>query len=389
MNSFRRIAALLAAAALAGCAARPVVRLPAPPAEVRREPAAAPAPPADNVASAPAPGAAAPPDRQTAYRDAIRRTKEAMARGAGREALAAWQALEESPYGTDAVFHQGVLLHQAGDLDAAVAQYGRLVRGPAPHEAAAANLLGIYLLRGEIDAARALADRILPGGAAPPPSMRPELAANIACVRIEQGDPDRAALILLALKARGAATPALPWNMAVVAWRRGDFDAAKRLAAGLPPEIGALWPVAASRYAFDRDPAKIPALDNVPRSERRMEALSRNLAAWSEYLKGDAEGAARALAPPAGGKNPLPQLDANLGAMLAESGRWREARAVLERAVRDAPGAPEGWLNLGLFREVYEGNSGAALECYENYVKLGGSRSAEVLKWVEWLRKSR
>lgn len=396
----RRVAVaslLLAAIALSGCSPRALVLLPTPPSEVRKEPAAPPSPaappigdaakralPPDNTSKAATPPS---PDWGAMYREAIRKTKEAIARGSGREAIPLWKELEAGPFRSDAVFHQGVLLHQAGDLDAAAAQYRRLTGTFPVFEPAAANLLGIHLVRGDLRSARLLADRLLPGGSTPPPGMLPELASNIAALLVEEGELDRAALIFLALRAQGRGTPALGWNMAVLACRRGDPETARRLAADIPPAMNALWPVAASRFAWERDPGKIPALDNVPHTEPRMAALSRNLAAYEEYLRGNREAARRLLTPPPGETNALPQLTANLGVVQAESGLWKEARATLEQAVRDAPRAPEGWLNLGLFREVYEGNAAGALECYENYVKLSGSKAAEVRKWIEWLRK--
>ncbi len=69
----------------------------------------------------------------------------------------------------------------------------------------------------------------------------------------------------------------------------------------------------------------------------------------------------------------------------AEQGRWREARENLERAVAENPALAAAWLNLGIFREVYEGEAGRARECYEKYVKLRGSRKEEVRSWAERL----
>ena len=61
---------------------------------------------------------------------------------------------------------------------------------------------------------------------------------------------------------------------------------------------------------------------------------------------------------------------------------------MLERAVAEAPYLPEGWQNLGLFREMYLGDVPGALSCYERYVKLEGGRKDEVSKWSEGLKKS-
>jgi hypothetical protein len=70
-----------------------------------------------------------------------------------------------------------------------------------------------------------------------------------------------------------------------------------------------------------------------------------------------------------------------------ERGKWKEARAELAGVTTAAPALPEGWLNLGIFRELYEGNGAAALECYRRYVTLGGPRKDEVGKWIEWLER--
>lgn len=381
---------LLIAALLAGCAPRAYVLLPTPPEEVRKESAPAASPPSGVAGKAPLPDNVAkgppPPDWGALYREAIRKTKEAIARGSGLEAVSLWKGLEESPFRVDAVFNRAVLLHRSGDFDAASAQYRRLAEAPPVFEPAAANLLGIHLLRGERDSARKLSDRLLPAGTSPPAGMIPELSSNIAAVLADGGEYGRATEIFLALRTRGQRTPAQPWNMAVLEYRRGDPEGARRLAAEAPPAVSALWPVAASRFAWERDPAKIPALDNVPRSEPRMAALSRNLAAYGEYVKGNRDAAERILSPSAGELGAFPQLAANRGIVQADAGKWAEARASFERATREAPGSPEPWLNLGLFREIFEGNGAAALECYENYVKLNGWRKDEVRKWVDWLQ---
>ena len=78
----------------------------------------------------------------------------------------------------------------------------------------------------------------------------------------------------------------------------------------------------------------------------------------------------------------------NLGIVLVEAGRWKEAKTVLERTIVELPDLPEGWLNLGIFREIYLGDVPGALSCYERYGKLNGGRKDEVSKWAEWLRKS-
>ena len=84
----------------------------------------------------------------------------------------------------------------------------------------------------------------------------------------------------------------------------------------------------------------------------------------------------------------MTEISTNIGMMQAEQGKWKDARANLEKAVRANPAMPGGWLNLGIFREVYEGNPEGARECYEHYVRLRGLRSEEVRKWLDRLGQS-
>jgi len=367
----------------AGCAPAALV-LPSPPAEIRREPpraaqqAPAPAKPPAAVPAAPS------PDWTALYREAVARTREALSRNEGLSALGLWQRLEESPYRADALYHQGVLLQRAGDLEAAAARY-RAALGAAPSlEPAAANLLGVCLLRGDLREARALADRVLPPGTTPRPTMLAELATNVAAALIEDRELDRAAAILLALQAQGRATPAAGWNMAVAAYLRGDAQQARRLAALVPPSVASLWPVAASRVAWEGLPERfLPVPDAAAARLPRMAALARNLEAFARRARGDHSGAMRLLSSPPDILADWPVLAANLGLVEAEAGLWKEARAHLEQAVREAPRAPEGWLDLGLYRELYEGNAAAALECYKRYLELDGRRSGEVRRWIE------
>ncbi|MBI5420499.1 MAG: tetratricopeptide repeat protein, partial [Deltaproteobacteria bacterium] len=357
----------------------PPAQAPAPQAQVP------PAPPAKGTEVRVEPPA---PDYPRLYSEAIARTKEAISRGAGKDALPLWKALEGSPMGTDAIFHQGVLLHRAGDVDGAVTRYRRITDTAPVFEPAAANLLGIHLLRGDLQPARALIDRLWPPGLTAVPDMLPELQSNIAACLVELGDYDRAALLFLAMRAKGAHTPSLLWNMAVLSYRKGDLPTARRLTAGTPPEVANLWPVVASRFAWDREAGKVPSMEGVPSAERRMAALAGNLAAFEEHRKGNIAGALRILGELGEEKRSFAEILNNLGLLEMEQGKWKEARASLERAVREKPGMAEGWLNLGIFREVYEGNSTEALDCYRRYVSLNGSRKDEVGKWVDWLQKS-
>ncbi len=107
--------------------------------------------------------------------------------------------------------------------------------------------------------------------------------------------------------------------------------------------------------------------------------------AWE---RGDLDNAAALLAGGISGKSPPGEYLNNLGIVFAEAGRWKEAKTFLERTVAEAPDLPEGWLNLGMFREMYPGDVPGALFCYERYGKLGGERKDEVSKWAEWLKKS-
>jgi len=370
--------AIAAVLSLFACAPQRAVLLPSPPPEVRRE---AGGPAASEITKT----------RQAyakAYAEAIAKTKEALSRGAGKEALPLWKALEGSPWEADAIFHQGVLLHLAQDIDGAAAQYLRLAERSPVHEPGAANLLGIYLLRGDLRKARVLADRVLPAGAGLPPGILPELAANVAATLVEQGDYDRAAMLLLAMRARKVSAPSLSWNMAVLAYRKGNLAAARRYAAEVPPETANLLPVAASRFAWDRDSANAPPMDNVPATERRMAAQAGNLAAFLEYRKGNPAGAETLLTRRPEDAESFPEILVNAGLARMEQGKWKEARASFENAVKEKPEMPEGWIGLGIFKEIYEGDAAEALECYRRYVTLNGARKDEVGRWIEWLEKS-
>jgi tetratricopeptide (TPR) repeat protein len=152
--------------------------------------------------------------------------------------------------------------------------------------------------------------------------------------------------------------------------------------------VAALWPVVASRTAWERETAKVPPLDGKASGEPRYLLLSRNLAAHDAWKRGDLDRSAALLADGASGKSPMGEYLNNLGIVLAEAGRWKEAKTLLERTVAEAPSLPEGWLNLGIFREMYLGDLPGALSCYERYGKLEGERKDEVSKWADRLKKS-
>lgn len=383
--SVRRAAAtaivLLGLGAVA-CAPRQAIRIPSPPAEVRKEAAIPPATPSGKVPGPP------PPDYGKLYREAIDQTKKAIARAQATQALPYWKQLEDSGWQADAIYHQGVLHHIAGELDQAADQYRRALSVSPSFEPAAANLLGIFLLRGEKQKMESLAAEIFPPGSDPSPEMLPELQANLGSALLETGRRDEATLLFLALSERKPGTPSLPWNMAVLAYRDGDRETARKLSDTLPPEIASLYPVAASRVAWAQESGTVPILETVPAGQLRLAVLSRNLTAFSEYRKGELEAAERHLLRAATDNAALAEVISNLGLLQTELGKWKEALANLERVTTEYPSLPEGWLNLGIFLEVYEGNPQRARECYEIYVKMNGYRKKEVDAWTGWLPES-
>ena len=398
--------AVALALALSACGAPWTALIPAPPSEVRKE-AGAPAASREDTpretatpggraavgpraAEAGAPPVAGPlmPERLPQYLEAYEKTLQAIARGAAREATPSWRALEDSKWGTDAVFNQGVLFQLAGDLDEAAAQYVRAADRSPAFEAPLANLLGIALLRGDRERMTSLLARVAPAGSPPPSTLRPELAVNAAAALMETGRGDDAALLLRALRSRGSAAPALPWNLAVLSFRNGDPAAARDLARTVSPGVANLYPVIASRFAWAGEGEKVPALGPAPPGMTAMETLSVNLKAYSEYRGGSAEAAEKTLAPTASGKAVPAEILTNIGLLQAEQGRWGQARKSLERAVGENPTLAAAWLNLGIFREVYAGDVAGARECYEKYVKLAGSRKEEVRKWSDRLGQS-
>jgi len=374
---------VLGAAFLAGCAPNAAVLLPAPPAEIAKAlPAKSPGVPPPSPASAPG------PDPSNLYRDAVARTRELLAKGEGRKAIPLWAALEGSPFAADAVFNQGVLLQLSGDVDRAEELYRRAAAPPLLSQPAAANLLGIALLRGNRETLRNLVDAAGRTDAARPGERLPELSANLVAALVDLSRFDEAETLYRSVLKTGSTTAALPWSRALLAYRKGDLADARQYSSILPPPVAALWPVVASRTAWERETAKVPPLDGKTSGEPRYLLLSRNLAAYDAWRKGDLDGSATLLAGGASGKSPPGEYLNNLGIVLAEAGRWKEAKTLLERTVAEAPDLPEGWLNLGMFREMYLGDAPGALSCYERYGKLKGGRKDEVSKWAEWLRKS-
>ena len=377
---------VLGAALLAGCAARTPVLLPAPPVEIPKPPPAAAAHPPAPVPAGPPP--APGPDHGRMYREAMAKTRELLAKGEGRNAIPLWAALEASPFAADAVFNQGVLLQLSGDIDGAEASYRRAAAPPLLSEPAVSNLLGIALLREDRETMRALADNMVRQLAALPGNRLPEFSANLVAVLIDLSRFEEAEALARSIGERKLPAPTLPWSRAVLAYRTGDLVGARRFASLLSPQVAALWPVVASRASWERETEKVPPLDEKVSGEPRYRLLSRNLAAYEALRKGDPDRAAALLFGGAAGKFPRGEYMNNLWIVLAEAGRWKEANALLERTVAEAPGLAEGWLNLGIYRETYLGDVPGALSCYDRYVKLSGARKDEVFKWSEWLRKS-
>lgn len=374
---------VLGAAFLAGCAPRPAVLLPAPPAEIAKAaPAKAPG------ATSPSPASAPGPDPAILYRDVVARTRELLARKEGRTAIPLWIALERSPFAAEAVFNQAVLLQLSGDVDGAEALYRRAAAPPLLSRPAESNLLGIALLRGNRETLRNLVDAAGRTDAAHTGERLPEFSANLVAALVDLSRFDEAETLYRSVLETGTPTAALPWSRALLAYRKGDLAGARQYSSILPPAVAALWPVVASRIAWERETGKLPPLDGKTSGEPRYLLLSRNLSAHDAWERGELDRSAALLAGGASGNSPPGEYLNNLGIVLAEAGRWKEAKTLLERTVAEAPSLPEGWLNLGIFREMYLGDVPGALTCYERYGKLGGRRKDEVSKWSEWLKKS-
>jgi len=318
----------------------------------------------------------------------VARTRELLARGEGRRAIPLWVALEGTSFAAEAVFNQGVLLQLSGDVDRAEELYRRAAAPPLLSDPAAANLLGIALLRGNRESLRNLVEDAGRIDAARIGERLPELSANLMAALVDLSRFDEAETLYRSILKSGRATAALPWSRALLAYRTGDIAGARQFSSVLPPTVSALWPVVASRTAWERETAKVPPLYGKTPGEARYLLLSRNLAAYDAWRRGDLDGSATLLADGASGKSPPGEYLNNLGIVFAEAGRWKEAQILLERTVAEAPTLPEGWLNLGMFREMYLGDVPGALSCYERYDKLKGGRKDEVSKWAEWLKKS-
>lgn len=411
MVAARGTVALAVILTLSACQA-PVAKqflLPTPPTEIRRVDAKAPAaslpPPVaapaanatktqDNVvatdnAALPAPPPPPPkPDWTGLYREAIGKTRLALSPGGDRSsALSAWRRLEESPYGGDAVFNQAVLLHLAGSLSEAESLYRRLAEGTPPHAPSAANLLGILILRGDHEGLGKLSSSVAPVGT-DLSTFPPELVVNIAGARFELGDTAGAEAALAALPADSRGTASASWLLALLDYRRGDAAKAKARAAALPTSTTSLFPVAASRLAWEDNTYAIPSIGDSTLPASRMDALRNIVMAYQEGSAGRTQAADNTLRKLAAGNEFDGEALSNLGLLALKAGRWGEARKAFETAARKPNPPAEAWLNLGIYREVYEGNAAGAVECYANYVRLGGSKKTEVQAWLDRLQTS-
>ena len=374
--------AALGAALWGGCAPQRSALLPSPPSEIRQAaPEPVPAPPPVPQASPPG------PDFGAMYREALSGTRDLLRKGEPRKAVPLWDALEDSPFAADAAFNRGVLLQLSGDRDGAEAQYRRAASPPLLSEPAAANLLGIALLRADRETLADVVDNAVWPVAALPGDRLPEFSSNLVAALVELSRLAPAETVYRGMVERGEATPSLPWNRAVLAYRTGNPGDARTYAAAVPASVAALWPVAASRVAWERDPSKVPPLEAGANAEPRIRTLSSHLAAHRAWTRGELA-AARDLLLPAAGNRPSPESLTNLGVVLAEMGKWKDARAALERAVAESPNQPEAWFNLGLYREMYLGDGPGAAQCYERYVRLNGPRKEEAARWSEGLKKS-
>lgn len=385
--------------------------LPTPPTEIRKvdakvppapvpPPVAAPAPPdnaskaADNVAATDNATLPAPPppplkpDWAGLYREAIAKTLLALSPGGDRNpALSAWRGLEDSPYGSDAVFNQAVLLHLAGSLSEAESLYRRQAENTPPHAPSAANLLGILILRGDHEGLGKLSASVAPAGT-DLSALPPELVVNLAATRFELGDTTGAESALAALPAESRGTASASWLLALLDYRRGDAAKAKARAAALPPSTIALFPVAASRMAWEDNTYSIPSIGDSTLPASRMEALRNIVMAWQESSAGRTQTADNTLRKLSGGTEFDGEALSNLGLLALKAGRWGDAKKAFETAARKPNPPAEAWLNLGIYREVYEGNAAGAVECYANYVRLGGSKKSEVQAWLDRLQTS-
>ncbi|RJP18510.1 MAG: hypothetical protein C4529_12695 [Deltaproteobacteria bacterium] len=372
--------AALFAVLLAGCAPQRTALLPVPPSEIRKT--------SPGTASAPSGASSAPgPDYGSMYRESLSRTRDLLQKGEARSAVPFWDALEKTPFAAEASFNRGVLLQLSGDRDAAESQYRRAASPPLLSEPAAANLLGIALLRGDREKLREVVDNAVRPVTALPGDRLPELSSNLFAALIDLSRLEEAETAVGGMAARGAATPSLPWNRAVLAYRKGEPVDARRYAATVPPSVATLWPVAASRVAWERDPSNVPPLSAAGAAEPRIRTLSANLEAHRAWAKGE-YASARDLLRQAAGDRPSGESLTNLGVVLAEMGKWKNALEALERAAKEAPNVPEAWLNLGLYREMYLGDAPGAILCYERYVRLNGPRKEEAARWSEGLKKS-
>jgi len=75
----------------------------------------------------------------------------------------------------------------------------------------------------------------------------------------------------------------------------------------------------------------------------------------------------------------------DLGVAYRHLGRYDDARAAYEKALKAAPGDLETAYNLGILYELYLNQPGPALAAYRRYVAGGGPEAARVSRWIEAL----
>jgi tetratricopeptide (TPR) repeat protein len=82
----------------------------------------------------------------------------------------------------------------------------------------------------------------------------------------------------------------------------------------------------------------------------------------------------------------LALAETNLGVALHTGGESARARSVLERVVGREDAPPAAVLDLGILLDEAQDNAGA-LRHYDEYVRRGGTRGAEVSGWIDRLRR--
>ncbi len=79
----------------------------------------------------------------------------------------------------------------------------------------------------------------------------------------------------------------------------------------------------------------------------------------------------------------------NLGVILVQRGDWEEAYREFRRLATEHPDFPSAYLNLAIIDVRYLGRIDEAISHCEQYLHLGGARSAEVRRWRQELLRRR